>query len=384
MMLEGVLDDVSRPRSGSDSRQRRRRLLRWLLPIATLGVAVLVASGMLSANAKANLPSRSPAQLLAAISLPKQVGFSGTVVEKAAFGLPDLGGLAGSGLADGVGTGATPLSLLTGSHTIRVWYGSPTKQRIALLSTFGELDLFRNGDNLWQWNSDTRIALHRSLTTGIGLFQRPSDLPSLTPDQAAQRILAMMQPSTTVSIDRTAVVAGRPAYVLVLTPKQDGTRIRQARVSVDGATLVPLGVQVYARDTARPVLDASFTRFDPTAPSEDNFTWTPPAGVTVQSPPAQTDLLPGLTLPAGQPAVSTVGSGWTSVLKVTGLPSQAALARQSPQAAGLLGLLPAVRGAWGSGRLLQTSVLSALITDDGRAFVGAVDPAVLYAAAGSK
>jgi outer membrane lipoprotein-sorting protein len=253
---------------------------------------------------------------------------------------------------------------LSGSHTIRVWYGSPTQQRIALLNTFGELDLFRNGDSLWQWNSDTRTAVHRSLPTGVGLFRTPSELPSLSPDQAAQQIMAMVQPSTTVTTDRTAVVAGRSAYTLVLTPKQSGSRIQQVRISVDGATLVPLGVQVYVRDTARPVLDVSFTRFDVTVPSEDNFDWTPPPGATIQRVPAQTSLLPGLTLPAGRPVVSTVGSGWTSVLKVTGLPSQSALAKQSPQAAGLLGLLPAV-----------------LVTDDGRAFLGAVDPAVLYAAA---
>ena len=39
-------------------------------------------------------------------------------------------------------------------------------------------------------------------------------------------------------------------------------------------------------------------------------------------------------------------------------------------------------GAWGSGRLLRTSLVSVLITDGGRTFVGAVQPSVLYAAAG--
>jgi hypothetical protein len=41
-----------------------------------------------------------------------------------------------------------------------------------------------------------------------------------------------------------------------------------------------------------------------------------------------------------------------------------------------------VSGAWGSGRLLRTSLVSVLITDGGRAFAGAVQPSVLYAAAG--
>jgi hypothetical protein len=38
-------------------------------------------------------------------------------------------------------------------------------------------------------------------------------------------------------------------------------------------------------------------------------------------------------------------------------------------------------GAWGTGRLLRTSLISVLITDNGNMFVGAVQPSVLYAAA---
>ena len=37
--------------------------------------------------------------------------------------------------------------------------------------------------------------------------------------------------------------------------------------------------------------------------------------------------------------------------------------------------------AWGSGRLLDSKLVSILITDDGRVFAGAVDPSALYAAA---
>jgi len=40
-----------------------------------------------------------------------------------------------------------------------------------------------------------------------------------------------------------------------------------------------------------------------------------------------------------------------------------------------------VHGAWGSGRLIRTSLFSVLITNNGRVLVGAVTPQVLYAAA---
>ena len=42
-----------------------------------------------------------------------------------------------------------------------------------------------------------------------------------------------------------------------------------------------------------------------------------------------------------------------------------------------------VSGSWGHGRLLRTSLLSVLITSNGRLLFGAVTPAVLYADAAS-
>ena len=65
----------------------------------------------------------------------------------------------------------------------------------------------------------------------------------------------------------------------------------------------------------------------------------------------------------------------------------AAVIRPATSAAVLRTLLAAatpVHGAWGSGRLLRTSLVSVLITDQGHAFVGAVQPSVLYAAAAAQ
>jgi hypothetical protein len=45
---------------------------------------------------------------------------------------------------------------------------------------------------------------------------------------------------------------------------------------------------------------------------------------------------------------------------------------------GLLKSLPAVSGSWGSGHLLRSSLLSVVLTDDGRIAVGAVAPQMLY------
>ena len=363
-------------------RSSHRRALRWLVPAGAAGVVALLASGVLSASANTNLPPRSAAQLLAAVGNSKVAGFSGTVVEKASLGLPelpDLGGASSSGSANVLG-------LLSGSHTVRVWYAGENRQRIALLDKLGEQDLFRNGRQVWQWNSDTRTATHMTLPSGADV-RTPDTLPSITPDEAAQQALSLIEPSTTVTTDRAAVVAGRAAYVLVLTPKDSRSRISSVRISVDGKTMVPLGVQVYAKGSDRAAFDVAFTRFNDSVPSDDNFNWTPPPGASVKQAPATKHVAAGLpagkSLPAGS-SMSTIGSGWTTVVKVTGVPSLTELGKAGNTAGLLVGVLPQVKGSWGTGRLFQSSLVTALITTDGRAFVGAVDPVVLEQAAAAK
>lgn len=369
----GNLEPIDKP----DARSRTWRPLRWLVPLGAAGMITLVASGLLTAGADPHPPPRTAAQLLADVGNAKVAAFSGTVVEKASLGLPELPSLGGADQATGLA------GLLTGSHTIRLWYGGETRQRIALLGSLGEQDVFRNGRQLWQWNSDTRTASHSVLPSDASGTPH-SSLPVITPDQAAQRALAMLDPSTSVSTDRAAVVAGRAAYVLVLRPRDDRSRIGSVRISVDAKTKIPLGVQVLARDSDRPAIDISFTRFSQSMPSADNFDWTPPAGVRI----IQEHSDRGLPDPAQAPDVTTIGTGWSVIAKFTG-PALSQLGSASGSASrpatdpvsGVLANLPEVSGSWGSGRLFRSTLLSALITDDGRVFVGAVDPELLYRAA---
>ena len=66
-----------------------------------------------------------------------------------------------------------------------------------------------------------------------------------------------------------------------------------------------------------------------------------------------------------------------TVLELVGSVGLGTLTVQERRA--LMGSATNVHGAWGSGRLLRTSLLSVLITDNGRVLVGAVTPPVLYA-----
>ena len=86
--------------------------------------------------------------------------------------------------------------------------------------------------------------------------------------------------------------------------------------------------------------------------------------------------------------LNTIGTGWTTVFSATGVPALAELgAADGPagkSATPAARAAAAVNGGWGSGRLFQSALVSALFTDDGRVFVGAVDPDLLYHAAAAK
>lgn len=358
----------------------RTRLLRWGAPVAAVAVVAVAASGVLTAEADPTLPPKTAGQLLVDLQGARVDGLSGTVVQDSDLGLPTLPDVgAGRG-------GASLTSLLTGSHTLRVWAAGETKQRVAMLGSLGESDAVRNGRDAWLWSSDSNSATHFTLPAGT-VKDHPGDLPggSLTPQQAAEKALAAIDPTTTVSTDGTRQVAGRDAYELVLAPKDTRSLIGQVRLAVDAKTSVPLRVQVFGRASSDgPAFSVGFTKVSFEVPGDEQFRFTPPPGATVTEGAVPTK-------PAGRPsadgnlagsAVRTVGTGWTTVAVLPG-PGATPDSERTPGAlTAFLEQLPKVSGSWGSGRLLTSALLSALLTDDGRLLVGAVPPELLYAAAG--
>jgi outer membrane lipoprotein-sorting protein len=363
----------------------RRPVLRWLIP--AVAALVLAAGGstvgLLTASARGGLPERSPAQLLVDVQKARLDGLSGTIVQNAHLGLPSLPGVGGAGSSD-------LTSLVSGSHTLRLWYAGPNKVRLALLGSLGESDLVRNGTDFWTWSSKDKSATHHKVP--LTKQERPgllTDGTAITPQKAADAALSAISPTTKVSSDGTAVVAGRPAYELVLQPRDAGSLVESVRIAIDGKTHVPTRVQVFARNSQDPSFEVGFTSFDPSTPSSTAFSFNPPPGtkVTEGFAPKSHEARgaeKGLRSPADQASAAAkpriVGTGWTSVV-VARLPEGATSG--DGQVSRMLGVLPRVSGTWGSGHLLKGTLFSALLTDDGRVVVGAVAPEALYAALGS-
>jgi outer membrane lipoprotein-sorting protein len=354
----------------------RHRALRWLAPVGVVGIAGLAATGVFNATASPDdLPATTPAALIAAAQTTQVDGFSGTVVSRLSLGLPELPALATAGEASSF------TSLLSGSHTLQVWYGGATKQRLALLGPTDETDLFRNGRDMWQWSSADQVAVHTVVPAGHSTPAPPPSLaPSMTPGDIARSTLRGLDPTTRVQIEGKHTVADRSAYELVLTPRTSATKIGSVHIAIDGETKTPLGVQIYARNAAAPAVDVAFTSIRFATPAERNFVFSPPPNAVVHqaSGPRRSpgEQHVGATATA---APKVTGTGWARV--VTLRPGKAVLAKLPTVARKLL---TPVSGAWGKGRLLESALVSVLVTDDGRVLAGAVSPDQLYAAAGSR
>ena len=209
----------------------------------------------------------------------------------------------------------------------------------------------------------------------------------MTPQQAADKALKAIDPTTAVSTDSTAVVAGRTAYQLVLEPR-DTT-----------AWSAPSGSRSTEQPTSPPASRCSrrappprrsrsgFTSFDPSTPAPSVFGFNPPPGATVTEHAADRPVPPR---PTAAPPRPRAGSRPTSSapagprVLVASVPGDTSGSSGS-SGSGSLGTLsstmkslPTVSGSWGSGHLLEGTVFSAVLTDDGRLAIGAVPPAALY------
>jgi outer membrane lipoprotein-sorting protein len=343
--------------------------MRFLAPLAFLFIVAGTLLFAATASAEKRLPPRTPQELLVDLQHAKTDGLSGTLVERADLGIPAIPGANGQDNAE-------LTSLVSGTHTLRVRYSAPDKARLAVLDTYSEYDIIKNGKDVWTWSSKENAATHRTVTAEAGSTPTPTPV---TPEEAASRVLKELQPTTTVTTDSLVEVAGRPAYELVLEPNDSNTLISQVRLAIDGDTKIPLRVQVFGTDN-KIVFEVAYTSVDFTRPDDSEFVFNPPPGAKV------TEVQPSPTPNAedrkqadeAKNASKIIGTGWTAV-RVTKI-GDATSSQDDQQLKAFLDKLQRVQGSWGSGRLLAGTAFSAVWTDDGRLAVGAVRPEVIYQA----
>jgi outer membrane lipoprotein-sorting protein len=402
---------------------------RWTVPVIGVAATGAVIAGVTvpSAQAVPALPAKTSAQLLALVGSQQKVPpLTGTVVETTSLGLPQL---------PQTGNPTSLSSLLTGSHTVKVYWRDAQHFRLAVPQSMSETDIIRNGSTAWLWESsrntvtkynaagDGKKNAAEKKAAASGKQPDISKVP-LTPQQAANQILAAVGKTTVVNTRDNVTIAGEAAYQLVLAPKDHSSTIGSIVIGIDGKTGVPLSVQVIPAGATAPAFQVGFTSISYTAPAATNFTFTPPSGATVTTPGDKSAKGAAVqAAPADSQSVGTYGSGWLSVAELPesdllaglagtssssssggssssngifgGSSSQKAPAASSSSSASgsmlggnsqeivstLLGSGQAVSGSWGKGELVHTSLLNILITG-GNVYIGAVDPAVLESAVG--
>ncbi|RXZ66906.1 LolA family protein [Agromyces albus] len=405
------------------------RLTRWIPAIvAPIAIGVGVVLVPLQANAAVDLPDLTPAELLEFAASSDVESLSGTIEQRSELGLPDLSGLTGAmggGGGSGGGTGggtedfgdgdgdsgsgsdgdaaasATDLddliSLATGTHTAKV-YLDGSNARLQVLDRLAERNVYLSDEGAWIYDSAEKAATHLTVDQAAldaleaeaqahhdearERLEAELGAPLPTPEQLLDEALAKLDQTTDVSVGTDGRVAGREVYELVLEPRDADTLVGEITVAIDGDTGVALAASVTARGADEPAFSVAFTDVSFEAPDAAVFAFTPPEGteVTEHAVPiptveeleqwkaqaeaeSQAEAAPGDE--AARPVVH--GEGWSAVVELPA--AGVGGAGFDGEAAAMLGALTErVDG----GRILSTSLVTVLITDDGRVFAGAV------------
>ncbi|MFD7612082.1 outer membrane lipoprotein carrier protein LolA [Streptomyces sp. NPDC059828] len=404
----------------------RRKAARYAVPVAVAGVAAATIGLVpaLAAVGDPDLPKISAQQLIEKIAASDTQQMSGTVKITTDLGLPDLGGLA-SGFLSGAGSGsggasASPdassklMELASGTHKVEIAADGPDRQRMSFESGGDEYSVTHNGADVWTYDGAANEVVHGKDATagapGSGKdggkgHQGPDELPT-TPKQLAEEALKAAGDTTSVTVDGTARIAGRDAYQLVIKPKQSGSTIDSIKIAVDAQNGVPLKFTLLPSDGGKAAVDAGFTKVDFSKPDASAFDFTPPKGAKVTEADELSDH--GKAGKPGETAapkfskefegmedfngLNVVGEGWASIAELKAPGGEGLSASKGgkgpgdvpPEAAKFLDALgDKVKGDFGTGTVFKTRLVNALMTDDGKVFVGAVTPDALVEAANS-
>jgi outer membrane lipoprotein-sorting protein len=373
------------------------------LPIA-IGVGIVLVP--MAANAAVDLPDLTPAELIELAASSEVSALSGTIEQRSELGLPDLAALGGAmgGPAGGAGVDGTPgaaasasdledlLSLATGTHTAKVYLDGPNA-RMQVLDRLAERNVYVSPDGVWIYDSAEKAATHVTVDTAALAALKAelqaehaadpqtgaSAAPLPTPEYTLEQALAAVDESTEVTVGTDARVAGREAYELVLTPRDAETLVGEVRVAIDAETGAALAASVTARGDDSPAFSVSFTDISFTAPDASVFAFTPPQGteVTEHAIPVPTAAeLQQLKADHEADAAGAMprpivhGDGWSTVIE---LPAGSDSPAADVGAEGLA-MLDTIAEPVDGGRVLATSLVTVLITDDGRVFAGSVSP----------
>ena len=264
---------------------RSRALILALLAVLA-AVMLIIGVAVAGAGQSSPLPDISAPDLLAKMAQAKGVtAISGEVSwQNDLFG--DLG--AAGGMAH-----LPAQSPLTSSGSGRIWVGDPGA-RIESQGGGGDQVVVVNKAERSAWVYDYAQNTVKVVTvTGTAPAETASPAPSATLLTPAAITLCLQQVArvATVEVAGQARVAGQDAYLLRMTPVATDTALGYVQAAIDGKTMVPLQLDVYAKGATAPVLRFGFTSVSYDSIDPATFTFTPPAGAKVTTKTIDGDAL---------------------------------------------------------------------------------------------
>ncbi len=174
-------------------------------------------------------------------------------------------------------------SPLTSSGSGRIWM---SKAGMRIESQGGGGDQVAVVDKaqrtMWVYDYASNTA-KKTVVSGSAPAETTSPAPNavmLTP-QAIALYLQRLSALTTVEVAGQTKVAGRDTYQLRFTPVAQDTALGYVQAAVDGQTMLPLQLEIYARGATTPVIKLGFTSVSYDSIDPSMFAFTPPQGAKV-------------------------------------------------------------------------------------------------------
>lgn len=306
-----------------------RRTWRFPALLVTLVLAGALSGIAGQALSAPTLPPFEPSTLLVSMtrSLADPPPMSGDFHTHFDLGLPALPEL------EGAGEGLS--NLPAGDRELRIWL-SDDGTRVAELRAASERAFISDGTQAWTWDSEKMAARHYRIPMWM---EKQNRYPELSPqDERLLRNWVMGLPTydivsafrdllaefkgTEITVGEPQTVAGRDAYILVVTPGDPGTLIGRFELAIDAAMKVPLRMEVYPHRATAPAISAGFSNVSFEAIDPSMFKFEAPPGVRVE------EVAPRTSPTAGWgPGASQSGKSAGQVVRPHGLELRSAEVR---------------------------------------------------------
>jgi outer membrane lipoprotein-sorting protein len=415
------------------------KMKKWIPAlVAPATVVALSIAVPMQANAVIDLPDKSASEILQMMNSEPDMSFSGRVTKVSNLGLPPIGNMPDvsesmveemeenmpEGMEDFIprvtnsGVFTDVLEIISGTHEARIYVDGPDKLRIQILDPMSERSLTVNGDTVWVYDDDKLAAQFMTMDSAeleakkaeyesensAEIEQRIADLPFdiNNPAEVADYVLSEASEYSAITVGVDQNVAGRAAYELIATPLAAETTVDYVSVAVDAETGMALNVKIMAKGQIEPAMELGFTSIDYSTPASAIFEFTPSSDVTVTEMEMPEEFtIDGQTytkeelqaeLESKKPTEAeyeelkaqyeamenkpvVYENGWASVVEMT-------LSDDMPVEMFESELFSEMTQQVDGGKIISTSLVNVLITDDGRVLAGAVNTDYLLEIAG--